>query len=838
MIRVTSGSQPSGHHLDRECVSEISLTVVAHDMGPLNFRHTSTAQVKVTVLDVNDEPPVFSKHHYNVSLVEDIPLAPPSPILQVRAVDRDERGSDHVVYSLLPGQYSAWFRIESHSGLIYPVKPISASVPEMLFGVVASDGVHRDSATVSVHVLTANRQKPSFITPYRDNIEYHVTENEVGVGDVILTVEAVDSDPGQSGNVTYHFRENAKNVLTTDQFSIDPISGQIRALVTFDRETKEKYQLLIVARDGGIPVPRESLRYLLISVRDLNDNVPRFEQRLYRFSLMENRPPGINIGSVSAVDPDSGPAGVVLYFALGVSNSSLTVTKVGNVLSRATMDREANQQYRFFVKATNNASFSVEDYVVKVGDPSVSEVLVNVLDENDSPPLFTHQQYYAGVSETAGFGDLVLQVTASDADYGANANVTYTVRSSNIFRPGASVSSGSILPSPFTIDNAGRVRCAAVMSEFDQHRFQLHVISREVEPPHRHDTTLINVWVYDYSQLIHLVLAETVQSVHADRRRIEDALSNVTSARVVIDIIRESVDTSSSPSLRSRPGWSDVYIHVVNMTNHMIVRPNVVIQLLDANSAVLYTDYDFINLQQAQLAQWPVSSFDRHYGGVLAVAGGDASIKAFPSNSTLSSTLIVLIVLLVVLGLGVLTFCVCCCCVRNSVSLSTGDTYRQKKKHIASPAAGVALSTVSGGMAPSYTAHSLSRQRVMSSMTSSGRVDDVDTPTTATENPLWMDRKLKNYEEQELCMNVAEMSGTVPILPHSTSSSPSSALSVAATVSADDGGTAAYATIQSTRPHSQPPVHGVSAPSAIATTPGSRLSIARDGQPELIADLH
>jgi hypothetical protein len=55
---------------------------------------------------------------------------------------------------------------------------------------------------------------------------------------------------------------NNENVGETDHFSIDPETGEVRAKVRFDREEREKYELVLVARDHGTPVSFETLRYL------------------------------------------------------------------------------------------------------------------------------------------------------------------------------------------------------------------------------------------------------------------------------------------------------------------------------------------------------------------------------------------------------------------------------------------------------------------------------------------------------------------------------------------------------------------------------------------------
>lgn len=63
---------------------------------------------------------------------------------------------------------------------------------------------------------------------------------------LILTVKAVDKDNGESGRVTYHFRINNKNVQETDEFIINPDTGELKTKVILDHKIKEKYQVIFL----------------------------------------------------------------------------------------------------------------------------------------------------------------------------------------------------------------------------------------------------------------------------------------------------------------------------------------------------------------------------------------------------------------------------------------------------------------------------------------------------------------------------------------------------------------------------------------------------------------
>lgn len=58
-------------------------------------------------------------------------------------------------------------------------------------------------------------------------------------------------------------------------------------------------------------------------------------------------------------------------------------------------------------------------------DDTLLKVSINVLDENDNAPKFTHRVFTGGVSTATSFGTKFMHVKAYDADVGVNAEIGY-----------------------------------------------------------------------------------------------------------------------------------------------------------------------------------------------------------------------------------------------------------------------------------------------------------------------------------------------------------------------------------------------------------------------------
>lgn len=60
-------------------------------------------QVYVTLEDRNDNPPSFSEREYEASVVSNLPISPPTSVIQLSAEDRDEGENAIIYYDIAAG---------------------------------------------------------------------------------------------------------------------------------------------------------------------------------------------------------------------------------------------------------------------------------------------------------------------------------------------------------------------------------------------------------------------------------------------------------------------------------------------------------------------------------------------------------------------------------------------------------------------------------------------------------------------------------------------------------------------------------------------------------------
>lgn len=135
-----------------------------------------------------------------------------------------------------------------------------------------------------------NDMSPIFITPNKTT----VVEN-IPINTVVMAMKAVDKDEGRNGYIEYSLLNDPS---TAGVFSLGPVDGLLRVSDRIDRELKNNYTLLVMAKDRGDP-PRSMQTKIFIKVLDENDNSPVFDPKQYSSSIAENASIGASVLQVS-----------------------------------------------------------------------------------------------------------------------------------------------------------------------------------------------------------------------------------------------------------------------------------------------------------------------------------------------------------------------------------------------------------------------------------------------------------------------------------------------------------------------------------------------------------
>ncbi|KAG8002320.1 Protocadherin Fat 3 [Nibea albiflora] len=400
--------------LDHETNPSYTFTVVASDLGE-TLSLSSTTTVTVAVSDINDNPPRFLEQHYFGSIQESDPPGEVVAVLNTRD-DDSSAVNRQVSYHITGGNYRGVFALGLVQGewKMYVKWPLDREERNLYtISVTASDGLFVSQATVEVTVIDTNDN-----SPICDQAVYTASiPEDLPVNSVLLRVGATDADMGISAWIQYSLHGPG-----SQDFSIDPDSGEVKTTVVLDRETRPNYQLVAQATDGGGRWCRAEVQLV---VTDVNDNPPIFTLSQYTASVYEDTTPKALLTRIQAIDPDeAGPGRMVTYSLANSAGGSFSIDKAsGIVVLERILDREVQPAYQITVHAS--------DLGQPVPCSSLVNVTITVLDINDNPPVFERRDQLATVPEDVGVGTEVLRVYAASKDIGTNAEITYSIRSGN-----------------------------------------------------------------------------------------------------------------------------------------------------------------------------------------------------------------------------------------------------------------------------------------------------------------------------------------------------------------------------------------------------------------------
>ncbi|XP_049336962.1 cadherin-23 isoform X2 [Astyanax mexicanus] len=406
--------------LDYELMRRYTLTVLARDGGG----EETTGRLRVNVIDVNDNSPVFQKDVYMGSLMENEQAS--QQVARVRATDEDSPPNNILTYSIIyASQFQSYFSITMVEG--YAVITVNRPLDyELVPGgmiyltLMAKDGGNpalNSTVPITVELFDENDNPPEFSQP---SYIVRIPENMVA-GATVLFVTAVDLDASREfGQASLIY-----SLQGPTEFRLNTRSGEITTTALLDRETKSEYILIVRAVDGGVgPLQKTGIATVNITVLDINDNAPIWQDEPYLANVVEMSPINTDVISVLALDPDNGENGTVLYSISPanpyyiINNRTGKIRTSGGVLDRESLDTRAALLMRtIIISATDRGNPPLRS-------SASTTVYVNLLDLNDNDPAFLNLPFIAEVPEGLPIGSSVFRVQVQDPDEAENGAVT------------------------------------------------------------------------------------------------------------------------------------------------------------------------------------------------------------------------------------------------------------------------------------------------------------------------------------------------------------------------------------------------------------------------------
>ncbi|XP_078119646.1 protocadherin-23 [Sander vitreus] len=444
----------------------------------------STTQVNITIADINDNAPVFPKLSDSITVSQN--TLPGTVLFIAHAHDYDSGANSRVQYHL-KNPRNGTFVVDHNLGTVTLNQSLQAGHQQRYsLEIIAKD--EGEPSLSSTLTLAVNVDR----TAVEDSLAFETLVYQVEIGEGyrkdsrVIQVRAHRSRGAHMSNSGLAYSLEADAGFPPAPFRVHPKTGWLYLSHNLDYETESmfRFRVLATAREASL-ANMTATATVIVLVLDINDNPPVFSSEVYYFTVSEGSSPQGLVGTVKAVDKDSGKNAQLSYILLTDGKFFRINTKTGEIINWVALDREQHSQHSLKVMVTDQGH-------PRLNATATAHILVT--DINDNTPQFTHLpaskelnvQIWAGLPA----GSMVTNMFAKDLDAGENGTVTF------------SLVTGDEGFGHFEIDSeSGDVRTMELFTQNTEPYYTLKVTAKDSGATPLEDTAVIHVQVHGLEAL-------------------------------------------------------------------------------------------------------------------------------------------------------------------------------------------------------------------------------------------------------------------------------------------------------------------------------------------------
>ena len=419
-LDASTGVVTSTISFDRETKDDYSLRIAVETIPTNPVVRSSTIDVYITILDENDNYPVFQQSIYVIHITEN--HAVDSDVTQITATDLDINLNANLQYELFHENSPVVFLIDMLTGAITLTLDLNLENPAVAlptnetFNLTitafdrSSNPLYTDT-TLLVVVTGVNEFSPQFA-----NSPNQIFPEDTPLLTILFNVSATDLDYGLQGVILYSILSGNGE----DRFDISATKGVITLINALDRENIDSYTLVIRALDNDVDISgrREDTITIGIGIEDVNDNIPIIQQSSCYYLIPEDTQLGTNLFQITATDEDiSINADIEYLIEVNVEFSIDSIN--GNMSLSSPLDFEVVTHYILRINARD------------MGSPSLTSETLNcsieVTGVNEHSPIFLQNEYTFSFPENSPINTEIGYVEATDEDAGIDGEIVYSI---------------------------------------------------------------------------------------------------------------------------------------------------------------------------------------------------------------------------------------------------------------------------------------------------------------------------------------------------------------------------------------------------------------------------
>lgn len=275
----------------------------------------STTQVNITIVDVNDNAPVFPKLSDTITVSQN--TLPGTVFFIAHAHDYDSGVNGRVLY-YLKSTRNGTFVVDHNRGTVTLNQSLQVDHQQRyILEIVAKDeGEPSLSSTLTLLVNVDS-------TAAEDSLAFETLVYQVEIGEGyrkdsrVIRVRAHRSRGAHMSNSGLTYSLEAEAGFLPAPFRIHPKTGWLHLSHNLDYEAESvfRFRVFATAREASL-ANITATATVTVLVLDINDNAPVFSSEVYYFTVSEGSSPQGLVGTVKAKDKDSGKNAQLSYILL------------------------------------------------------------------------------------------------------------------------------------------------------------------------------------------------------------------------------------------------------------------------------------------------------------------------------------------------------------------------------------------------------------------------------------------------------------------------------------------------------------------------------------------
>ena len=313
LIDSTNGSISAQRDFDyevdeREFSFEVMATLaVTHRIPPITL--VTLTNVTVDIVDINDHSPYFINFPTEISQYEG--ATRDEEVYSFLAYDDDSGSNSELRYGLLSSTFNNTLTVNQLSGqLIASVNLdreglLQDAAHDLIIQVCDGGSAPRCVVNTTLFRLLDVNDNPPLL---RSGFTYNASER-IAEQTQVFSFVGMDPDAGTNGTIRYYLN-------STTPFTCNETTGQVSLTRELDYEAQASYRLELTLTDMGDPSLSSFYDNISISVTNLPDNSPYFNQTSYSHAISATASADEVLFRVQATDADIGSSNDSLRYAI------------------------------------------------------------------------------------------------------------------------------------------------------------------------------------------------------------------------------------------------------------------------------------------------------------------------------------------------------------------------------------------------------------------------------------------------------------------------------------------------------------------------------------------